>query len=274
VFSFLATDWDKTRFVPGNDLVVLETKPGLQPDTNIELLIDDKLAQSPRHVRTGVPQSFTIELGPTLFVNGMDCIAECDPEMRNGINFRSGPGLMFGNVKPHVTVIDITDPKNEKSLKVKDVEPEYDYASWNYSLDELGFTLQPGRRYRVRVGSEITATDDQKLRYAFTATIENWNKSAFVSLGSGYGVCGKRQAVGPAVPRAQLPQRAPVARAARHRRPHADDAAPPRQRLQRRTRREVHHAQAHPRHQQDLRDRLRSHSRHQQRQPRRRMGRR
>ncbi|HEV7238903.1 MAG TPA: alpha-2-macroglobulin family protein [Thermoanaerobaculia bacterium] len=188
VLAFLATDWDKQRFKPGNDLVVLETKPGLLPDTNIELLIDDKLAQSPRHVRTGTPQTFTIELGPTLFVNGMDCVVECDPEMRNGINFRSGPGLMFANVQAHVTVIDITDPKNEKALKAKTVEREYDYPSWNYGLDELGYTLQPGRRYRVRVGPDITATDDQKLGYPFTAVVENWNKSAFVSFGSGHGV--------------------------------------------------------------------------------------
>ena len=188
VLSFLATDWDKQRFEPGKDLVVLETKPGLAPDTNIEVVIDDKLAQSARHVRAGGPQSFTIELGPTLFVNGMDCVKECDPEMRNGINFRTGPGLMFANVKPHVTVTDVTDPKNEKPLKAKDVEPQYDYPSWSYSLDELGFALQPGRRYRVRVGPEITATDDQKLGYPFTATIENWNKSAFVSFGSGHGV--------------------------------------------------------------------------------------
>lgn len=188
IFSFLATDWDKERFKPGKDLVVLETKPGLVPDTNIELLIDDQLAQSPRHVRTGTPQSFTIELGPTLFVNGMDCIVECDPEMRNGINFRSGPGLMFGSVQPYVTVTDITDPKNEKTLKAKEVKPEYDYPSWSYGLDELGFTLQPGRRYRVRVGPEASSTDDQKLGYPYTVNIENWNKSAFVSFGSGHGV--------------------------------------------------------------------------------------
>ena len=188
VLAFLATDWDKERFKPGNDLVVLETKPGLVPDTNIELLIDDQLAQSPRHVRTGTPQTFTIELGPTLFVNGMDCVAECDPEMRNGINFRSGPGLMFANVQAHVTVTDITDPKSEKALKAKQVERDYDYPSWNYGLDELGFTLLPGHRYRVRVGPEVTATDDQKLGYPFTAVVENWNKSAFVSFGSGHGV--------------------------------------------------------------------------------------
>ena len=188
VLSFLATDWDKKRFPPGKDLVVLETKPGLVPDTNLELLIDDKLAQSARHVRTGTPQSFTIELGPTLFVNGMDCVAECDPEMRNGINFRTGPGLMFANVQPYVTVTDVTDPKSEKPLKAKAVERSYDYPSWNYSLDELGFTLQPGRRYRVRVGPEVTATDDQKLGYPFTVVIENWNRSAFVSFGSGHGV--------------------------------------------------------------------------------------
>ena len=40
----------------------------------------------------------------------------------------------------------------------------------------------------MRVGPEVTATDDQKLGYPFTAVVENWHKSAFVSFGSGHGV--------------------------------------------------------------------------------------
>jgi uncharacterized protein YfaS (alpha-2-macroglobulin family) len=188
VLAFLATEWDVQRFPKSNDLVMLETKPGVAPDTNIELLIDDKLAASPRSVRAGAVQSYVIELPPTLFVTGMDCLAECDPESRNGVNFRSGPGLKFANVQKAVSVVDVTDPKNEKPVQPKSVTQDYDYPSWGYGLDELGFSLQPGHRYRVRVDPGVTAEDGQKLGYPFTATVENWNKSAFVSFGSGHGV--------------------------------------------------------------------------------------
>ena len=188
VLAFAATEWDTERFPKSDDLVVLETKPGIAPDTNIEITIDDKLAASPRHVRAGTVQAYVIELPPTLFVTGMDCVSECDPEQRNGINFRSGPGLMFAEVQKGVTVTDVTDPAKETPLKPKKVHPLYDYPSWSYGLDELGFTLQPGRRYRVRVDPNVTAEDGHKLGYAFTAVVDNWNKSAFVSFGAGYGV--------------------------------------------------------------------------------------
>ena len=188
VLAFQATEWDTQRFPKANDLVVLETKPGILPDTNIELTLDDKLAATPKSVRAGSPQTYVIELPPTLFVNGMDCVAECDPEQRNGINFRSGPGLKFAEVQKAVSVVDITDPKNEKPVKPKEVKPEYDYPSWGYGLDELGFSLQPGHRYRVRVDPGVKAEDGQTLGYPFTATFDNWNKSAFVSFGSGHGV--------------------------------------------------------------------------------------
>jgi uncharacterized protein YfaS (alpha-2-macroglobulin family) len=188
VLAFAATEWDLERFPKGNDLVVLETKPGVPFDTHLEVNIGEKLAASPANVRTGTPQSYVIELPNTLFVTGLDCYKECDPESRNGINFRSGPGLRFRNVLEGVTVTDITDPKNEKAVKPKKVENDYDYPSWSYGLDELGFTLQPGRNYRVRVDPGVTAEDGQKLGYPFTAEIENWNRSAFVSFGSGHGV--------------------------------------------------------------------------------------
>jgi uncharacterized protein YfaS (alpha-2-macroglobulin family) len=188
VLSFLATEWDKTRWQPAKELVVLETRPGIVPDTAIEILIDEKLAQSARHVRSGRTQTYTIELEPTLFVQGLDCMAECDPEVRNTVNFRSGPGLKFSNVRKAVTLTDITDPKNEKVVKPKAVTTEYDYPSWGYSLDELGYTIQPGHKYRVRVDPTLTAEGGQTLDYPFTVVVEYWNKSAFVSFGSGHGV--------------------------------------------------------------------------------------
>lgn len=188
IFAFLATDWNKERFTPAKDLVVLETKPGIAPDTWIEILIDDKLAESARHVRSGRTQTFTVELAQTFFVSGIDCVTECDPESRNAINFRTSPGVRFAEVVKAVAITDVTDPAKKTVLKRTEREAEYDYPQFNYGLDELGFSLQPGRRYAVRVDPSLAADDGQKLGYTFTAEIENWNKSAFVSFGSGHGV--------------------------------------------------------------------------------------
>jgi uncharacterized protein YfaS (alpha-2-macroglobulin family) len=187
VLSFLATDWDKERFTPGKDLVVLETKPGIAPDTAIQILIDDKLAQSPRQVR-GREQTFTIELEPTFFVKNMDCTEKCDPESRNAINFRSGSGVTFADVQKAVTVSDVTDAAKPVAVRPKNVTSDYDYPSWGYGLDELGYTIQPGRQYTVRVDPSLKSFDGQQLGYVWTETIEYWHRSAFVSFGSGHGV--------------------------------------------------------------------------------------
>ncbi|MEO8383364.1 MAG: alpha-2-macroglobulin family protein [Acidobacteriota bacterium] len=187
VLAFLAADWNKERFAAGNDLIVLETKPGIAPDTNIEVMVDEKIAR-PDKAGPGRAQTFVVELEPTLFVTGLDCYQECDPESRNAINFRSGPGLMFANVQKAVTVTDITNPAKETAVKPKKVENDYDYPSWGYGLDELGFSIQAGHEYRVRVDPSLTAVDGQKLGYPFIAEVEYWNKTAFVSFGSGHGV--------------------------------------------------------------------------------------
>ena len=187
ILAFIATDWNKERFVPGNDLVVLETKPGIPPDTAIQILIDDKLAQSPRQVR-GREQAFTIELEPTFFVNAMDCIGGCDPEQRNAINFRTGTGVMFADVRKAVSVSDITDPAKPVALKPKEVNADYDYPSWGYGLDELGYTIQPGHTYAIRVDASLKAFDGQQLGYVWTGNVAYWHRSAFVSFGAGHGV--------------------------------------------------------------------------------------
>ncbi|MFL6248828.1 MAG: alpha-2-macroglobulin family protein [Thermoanaerobaculia bacterium] len=188
ILAFLATDWDKERFVPGKDLVVLETKPGIAPDTAIQIQIDDKLAQSARHARAGREQTFTIELEPTFFVKGMDCVEKCDPEQRNAINFRAGSGVNFADVQKAVSVSDVTDPAKPVALKPKNVKSEYDYPSWGYGLDELGYTIQPGRTYAVRVDSSLKAFDGQQLGYVWIGNVEYWHRSAFVSFGAGHGV--------------------------------------------------------------------------------------
>ena len=187
ILSFLAADWDKARFRPGNDLVVLETKPGIPHDTWVRVTLDERLTGK-GGARTGRAQAFTIELEPTFFVTGIECTAECDPERYNGISFRTGPGVRFDALRKAISVVDITDPKKEVRLQPKKVETGYDYPQWNFGLDELGFSIQPARTYRVRIDPTLTAVDGQKLGYAWSTEVEFWHRSAFVSFGSGHGV--------------------------------------------------------------------------------------
>jgi hypothetical protein len=174
VLSFLATEWNKERFAPGKDLIVLETKPGIPQDTTIHIGVKS--------------QSYNIDLEPTFFVNALECTVECDPERYAGVSFRAGSGVRFDDVRKAVTVTDITDPAKEVVLKPKAVTRSYDYPSWAYGLDELGYTVLPAHKYRIRVDSSLVAEDGQKLGYTWTGTVSYSHKSAFVSFGSGYGV--------------------------------------------------------------------------------------
>jgi uncharacterized protein YfaS (alpha-2-macroglobulin family) len=174
ILAFVATEWDKERFVPGNDLIVLETKPGIPPDTWI-------------HIESR-KDAYTVELEPTFFVNSLDCVGQCDPEQRNGINFRTGSGVKFADAQKAVSVSDITDPAKPVAVKPKKSDAEYDYPSWGYSLDDLGYPIQPGHTYSVRVAGTLKSFDGQTLGYDWTATAEYWHRSAFVSFGSGHGV--------------------------------------------------------------------------------------
>jgi uncharacterized protein YfaS (alpha-2-macroglobulin family) len=187
IFAFLPTDWDRKRFAATPARVVLETQPGIAPDTWIRVQLDDRLAASSRNVRSE-RQTNVLELSPALFVNPMDCLTNCDPEQRNALNFRTGPGLRFADVQKAVSVLDVTDAAKEVAVKPKSVSNDYDYPSWSFGLDELGYSLQPARTYAVRVDPALTAVDGQTLGYPFVAVIENGRKSAFVSFGSGHGV--------------------------------------------------------------------------------------
>ncbi|HEY6137669.1 MAG TPA: MG2 domain-containing protein [Thermoanaerobaculia bacterium] len=184
VLSFLAVDWDKKRWPPKNDLVVVETKPNLPPDTWVQIYLDDKLAKNGR-VAGGKPQTFTLQLDPTLFVEKIECTAECNPDQYNPIFFRTKAGLAYEDVKKATHVID----ESGHELKREDKEiAEWRQTDNSYSLDELGYSLQPAHTYTLRIDPTLESEDGQKLGYLFTASIENWHKPAFISFGDGHGV--------------------------------------------------------------------------------------
>jgi uncharacterized protein YfaS (alpha-2-macroglobulin family) len=184
VMSFLAVDWDKKRWVPKNDLVVVETKPNLPPDTWVQVFLDDKLAKSGR-VSSGKAQTFTLQLDPTLFVDKIECTSECNPDTYNPIFFRTKAGIAYENVKKSTHVAD----ESGRELKREEKEiAEWRQTDNSYSLDELGYSLQPAHTYTIRIDPTLEAEDGQKLGYVFTAAIENWHRPAFISFGDGHGV--------------------------------------------------------------------------------------
>src|SRR5882724_997678 len=103
VLSFFPTEWDTKHFKPVPELVVVETKPGVQPDTHLQIFVDDKLTKNSGNV-SGRAQTFTITLSPTFFIDKIECVAECGPDYYNPIAFR-GDGVPYANFSKAVSVI-------------------------------------------------------------------------------------------------------------------------------------------------------------------------
>ena len=169
VMSFFTDDWDRKKMppLPETEFLVVETKPGVPPETNLQVFIDEQLARS-GNVRTGRAQTYTIELEPAFFVEKINCAAQCNPDNYNPISFRAKGGVDYNTIKKEI--------------------PEWSMHSAAYSLDELGYSLQPAHTYRVRVDASLQAEDGQKLGYTWMATVEYWHRLAFISFGDGHGV--------------------------------------------------------------------------------------
>ncbi len=188
VLSFLTKEWDKERIKPGKDLVVIETKPGILPDTHLQVFLDSELAQGTT-VRTGTVQQYVVQLAPTFFIGNIGCVEKCDPETRVWIDLRSQAGVHFEDLRKAVSVVDITDPAHETPVKPGEVaKREGDDAVTSFSLDDLGYSVLPAHNYAVRIDPSLETIDGQKLGYTWMAVIQYWHKSAFTSFGDGHGV--------------------------------------------------------------------------------------
>ncbi len=190
VLSFFPTDWDKKHYRPAPEMVVVETKPGVPPDTHLQIFIDDSLAKRTGNVATGRTQTFTIELNPTFFVDKIECVVECNPDYYDPISMRASNGVPFLRFRKAVSVLDVTDPAHEVPVTPaapKRENPE-DARSTAYSLDELGYSFRPAHTYAVRIDPSLTSESGQTLGYTWMAVVEYWHRAAFISFGDGHGV--------------------------------------------------------------------------------------
>jgi uncharacterized protein YfaS (alpha-2-macroglobulin family) len=188
VLSFLADDWDKKLWQAAPELVVLETKPGVQPDTYLQVYLDAQLAKSTANVSTGSEQTVTIELDPAFFVTKVNCTQQCNPEERTWIEFRAKDGVKLEKLRKALHVTDITNPAKEVNVKPGEVNGDtYDQTS-SYSLDDLGYTIEPAHVYAIKIDPTLESNDGQTLGYTWLGIIDYWHKSAFTSFGGGHGV--------------------------------------------------------------------------------------
>jgi hypothetical protein len=84
----VATDWDKKRFKPSPDMVVLQAKTPVPPESWIRLDTDGRIPSLAGLAVSGRPQNYTIQVEETFLVTSFDCQSGCDPDNRNPIVLR------------------------------------------------------------------------------------------------------------------------------------------------------------------------------------------
>ncbi len=189
VFAFVPDSWDKERFPPGRDLLVLETRPGVSTDSWIRVVIDPSVPSTEGSAVPGKLQEFVIRLEPTLFVDGFNCARECDPERYNPLVFRSA--IDIGSARTEITASDVS--KSAAGQPLTRVNRDEGAASRfdsqpRITLEDLGYPIVPASTIRVDVDPSLTASDGQTLGYRWIGDVEHWHRSAFTSFGDGHGV--------------------------------------------------------------------------------------
>ena len=189
----LTPDWDKKRFPPAPDLVVVEAVTAVPPESWVNVALDAQ-APSPAGAATpGKVQDYTIKVLPAFFIEQFDCIEQCNPDYGNGLNMRAPVRIAdFANA---ISAKDVTAPPREIGItkprppRTKNAYGEQYDVSSDPTLEDAGFDAQPpARTYAITVGPELRAADGQTLGYTWVGTVQNWHRSAFTSFGDGHGV--------------------------------------------------------------------------------------
>src|SRR5215212_4713599 len=84
----LAADWDKKRFPPKPDLVVLEARVPVASESWVRLVLDGTVPSPAGAATPGTAQEYTVEVEPAFFVDHVECARECNPDSANAISFR------------------------------------------------------------------------------------------------------------------------------------------------------------------------------------------
>src|SRR5207253_4200053 len=107
-------DWDRRRFPPSPDLVVFELATRVPPQSLVRVVVDQNVPSPAGTERPPTAQSYALQVEPALFVNDVDCRAECDPDQSNSISLTGT--VLTASFGKSLTVTDITEPGREKRI--------------------------------------------------------------------------------------------------------------------------------------------------------------
>ena len=189
-----AADWDKTRFPPASDLVVLQTLTAPAPDGRLLLTLDTGLPGVDGSATPANPQSFTVPMNQTLFVNDFRCRDACDADNYNFVSLRAA--VPFDALRRAVTIRDVTNGRPGTVVTPPSAPPagarQRPENVASFTIEDLLFERQPPlTTYAVTIDASLQALDGQTLGYSWTGAIENWHARAFTSFGDGHGVWEK-----------------------------------------------------------------------------------
>jgi alpha-2-macroglobulin len=187
----LAADWDKKRYPPSPDLVVLESVTPVPPESWTRLMLDEKLPSPAGPATPGRIQDYTIEAERAFFADGFRCTGACDPESFNPIEMRRP--VKVSDLSGAIAVTDITTAGKDvpvgKSKTAKPRRTRDRDATYMPTLEDAGFDAQPpARTFAVALDASLRSEDGQVLGYTWVGIVENWHRSAFTSFGDGHGV--------------------------------------------------------------------------------------
>lgn len=188
-----APDWDKKRFPPSPDLIVLQAETTVPPDSWVNVTTDGRIPSPAGTAIAGKTEGYVVQVEPTFFVNAFSCTTECDPDDNNPIHFR-------GTVKADafaaaLKAIDITDPSRDRPLTRGTPKPRDSFdedRSDALTFADAGFEAQPPvTTWMAVIPPTLQAADGQTLGYTWAGSVENWHQRAFTSFGDGHGVWEK-----------------------------------------------------------------------------------
>ncbi|MGH9203740.1 MAG: Ig-like domain-containing protein, partial [Vicinamibacterales bacterium] len=104
-----ATDWDKKRFPPSTDLVVLEVTAPVPTESWVNVGIDATVPAIEGRALPRSPQSRRIEAERTFFVDGFRCHSACDPDRWNPVVLRRD--IELARIQKTLSIREITAGK-------------------------------------------------------------------------------------------------------------------------------------------------------------------
>ena len=214
----LTTDWDKKRFPPSPDLVVLETTTPVPPEAWVRVSVATTVPSpaGPEKPRGGAEYRSrrSRRSSSTASTATRACPADA------GITFRfrapvrttalrgGGAGRRRDDARPAGAGRE-AEARGARRARSSSTKRE------SFSLEDAGFEPQPpARTFAITVDASLRSADGQTLGYTWAGVVENWHERAFTSFGDGHGVWETVRRHAAAVLRAQFPHGARSGRSA------------------------------------------------------------